>query len=40
MKSVSNVIGHLRDLDAKGKGIGAKGMNQADLLKELLFKTT
>ncbi|NAY90852.1 DNA polymerase III subunit delta [Muricauda sp. JGD-17] len=38
MKTVSSVISSLRELDLKGKGVGASNLGQADLLKELLFK--
>ena len=38
MKKVSKVISHLREMDLKGKGVGTSGINQADLLKELLVK--
>jgi len=38
MKRVSAMISHLRQLDLKGKGVGANNMAQADLLKELLTK--
>ncbi len=37
MKKVSGIIGHLRELDLKGKGVGAN-LEQGDLLKELLVK--
>ena len=37
MKKVSSIIAHLRDLDIKGKGVGAN-LSQEDLLKELLVK--
>jgi len=40
MKKVSGIIAHLRTLDLKSKGVGAQNLNQSDLLKELLFKTT
>ncbi len=36
MKRVSTVVGNLRKLDLKGKGVGAQNMSQHDLLKELL----
>jgi DNA polymerase-3 subunit delta len=36
MKKVSHVISHLRKMDLKGKGVGANGTSQSDLLKELL----
>ncbi|MDC6364779.1 MULTISPECIES: DNA polymerase III subunit delta [Flavobacteriaceae] len=38
MKKVSGIISSLRQLDLKGKGVGASNMQQADLLKELLVK--
>jgi len=38
MKKVSSVISHLREMDLKGKGVGAQAASQADLLKELLVK--
>lgn len=38
MKKVSNIITYLRELDLKGKGVGAYNISQADLLKELLVK--
>ncbi len=38
MKKVSQIISHLRELDLKGKGVGALNISQADLLKELLVK--
>lgn len=38
MRKVSLVISHLREMDLKGKGVGTSGINQADLLKELLVK--
>tara|TARA_R110002051_G_scaffold105783_1_gene178853 strand:+ start:1539 stop:2537 length:999 start_codon:yes stop_codon:yes gene_type:complete len=37
MKKVSSIIADLRDLDIKGKGVGAN-LSQEDLLKELLVK--
>ena len=36
MKRVSGIISSLRNLDLKGKGVGASNMSQSDLLKELL----
>ena len=36
MKRVSAIISNLRQLDLKGKGVGANNMAQADLLKEML----
>jgi DNA polymerase-3 subunit delta len=38
MRKVSQIIGFLRDADVKSKGVGANGMPQSDILKELLFK--
>lgn len=38
MKKVSQIIRELRDLDLKGKGVGASNITQADLLKEMLVK--
>lgn len=38
MKKASQIISSLRELDLKGKGVGAQNMCQADLLKELLVK--
>ena len=38
MKKVSQIISHLREMDLKGKGVGATNINQANLLKELLVK--
>ena len=38
MKRVSNIITYLRELDLKGKGVGAYNISHADLLKELLVK--
>ncbi|MGB3150375.1 MAG: DNA polymerase III subunit delta [Maribacter sp.] len=38
MKKVSRIISYLREMDLKGKGVGAANVNQADLLKELLVK--
>ncbi|WP_010516648.1 DNA polymerase III subunit delta [Croceivirga radicis] len=36
MKKISSIISGLRELDLKGKGLGASNLSQADLLKELL----
>ena len=36
MKRVSQIISGLRELDLKGKGLGAQNITQDDLLKELL----
>lgn len=38
MKKVSGIVSSLRELDLKGKGVGATNLSQADLLKELLVK--
>lgn len=38
MKSVSTIIGTLREMDLKGKGVGTTAMSHSDLLKELLVK--
>ncbi len=38
MKKVSSIISNLRELDLKGKGVGATNVSQGDLLKELLVK--
>ncbi|WP_281543091.1 DNA polymerase III subunit delta [Maribacter aestuarii] len=38
MKKVSRIISYLREMDLKGKGVGATNVSQADLLKELLVK--
>ncbi len=38
MRRVSTIISSLRQLDLKGKGVGANNMAQADLLKEMLTK--
>lgn len=38
MKKVSGIVSHLREMDLKGKGVGANAISQADLLKELLMK--
>lgn len=38
MKQVSHVLGVLREMDLKGKGVGASALSQRDLLQELLFK--
>ncbi|MFT5079026.1 MAG: DNA polymerase-3 subunit delta [Saprospiraceae bacterium] len=36
MKKVSSIISVIRDVDLKSKGVGASGLPQGDLLKELL----
>lgn len=38
MKKVSRIVSSLREMDLKGKGVGAYGISQSDLLKELLVK--
>ena len=38
MRKVAQIIALLRDADVKSKGVGANGMPQSDILKELLFK--
>ena len=38
MRKVSQIISHLREMDLKGKGVGANASLPADLLKELLVK--
>lgn len=38
MKDVSAAISHLREIDVKGKGVGASNLSQGDLLKELIAK--
>tara|TARA_R110000737_G_scaffold85650_1_gene118205 strand:+ start:37 stop:1038 length:1002 start_codon:yes stop_codon:yes gene_type:complete len=38
MKKVSGIISSLREMDLKGKGVGAVAMSDADLLKELIYK--
>ncbi len=38
MKRVSSIVSHLREMDMKGKGVGANTASQSDLLKELLVK--
>ena len=38
MKKVSQVISTLREIDLKSKGLGASGLPQGDLLKELLVR--
>lgn len=39
MKKVSAIVGALRDVDLKSKGVGANNISSRDLLKELLVKT-
>ncbi len=38
MKKVSRILSYLREMDLKGKGVGAQNLSQEDLLKELLVK--
>ncbi|HLA54655.1 MAG TPA: DNA polymerase III subunit delta [Flavobacterium sp.] len=38
MKKVSQIVGSLRDIDVKSKGVGANAMPNSDLLKEMLIK--
>ena len=38
MKKVSAIVGALRDVDVKSKGVGANNLDQSDLLKEMLVK--
>ena len=38
MKKVSHIVSYLREMDMKGKGVGAHNLSQEDLLKELLVK--
>lgn len=38
MRKVSQIINYLRDADMQSKGVGARDIDQADLLKELIFK--
>lgn len=38
MKKVSTIISYLREMDLKGKGVGATNVQPSDLLKELLVK--
>ena len=38
MKKVSQIVGVLRDIDVKSKGVGANGLPNHDLLKEMLVK--
>lgn len=37
MKKVSAIIAQLRQIDVKGKGVGANALSQSDLLNELLY---
>jgi DNA polymerase-3 subunit delta len=38
MRKVSQIVGSLRDVDVKSKGVGANALPQSDLLREMLFK--
>jgi len=38
MRKVSQILGSLRDVDVKSKGVGANALPQSDLLREMLFK--
>lgn len=38
MKKVSQIVGALRDIDVKSKGVGANALPQSDLLREMLYK--
>lgn len=38
MKQVSRIVGVLREMDLKGKGVGSASLSQQDLLQELLYK--
>ena len=38
MKKVSQIVGALRDIDVKSKGVGANALPHSDLLKEMLYK--
>lgn len=38
IKKVSQIVSSLRDVDVKSKGVGANGLPQSDLLREMLFK--
>jgi len=38
MRRVSQIISHLKEVDLKGKGVGASQLPQGDLLKEMLMK--
>jgi DNA polymerase-3 subunit delta len=37
MKKVSQIVSSLRNIDVKSKGVGANGMTQSDLLREMLY---
>lgn len=38
MRKVSEIVGALRDIDVKSKGVGVSAISQSDLLKEMLVK--
>ena len=38
MRKVSQIVGALRDIDVKSKGVGANALSQSDLLREMLYK--
>lgn len=38
MRKVSQIVGALREIDVKSKGVGANALSNADLLKEMLYK--
>ncbi len=38
MRQVSQIVGVLREMDLKGKGVGSPALSQQDLLQELLYK--
>ena len=38
MKKVSQIVGALRDIDVKSKGVGANALSSSDLLREMLYK--
>lgn len=38
MRKVSQIVGSLREIDVKSKGVGANALSQSDLLREMLFK--
>lgn len=38
MRKVSQIMSYLREADVKSKGVGARDVSDADLMKELLFK--
>ncbi|WP_313805608.1 DNA polymerase III subunit delta [Flavobacterium sp.] len=38
MKKVSGIVGSLRTIDVKSKGVGANNLDESDLLKEMLVK--